>query len=252
MIPAFPPIGSGIAALLIFTLSAATPVSSNAGEIAKKITGEVKIQSRTDESRHPSSPPSVIYVRDFDLGYSDSQEDSGGRGRIIGRVLPRLSQRNDPEQKAKKLVSTMTETLINGFTKNGIVTRQAIPGTPLPPEGWLISGVFTEVDQGKRLIRATIGFGAGSTEMEVYVTVGNLADTPWDPFIIFGTEKEPNRIPGAVVTKNPYVAAAKFVMGKNASDRDAKKTAGEIVETVMKYIKSLDNKGKPDQASPDR
>ncbi len=240
-----------VLSLIMLALSATLVSFASAGEIGKKITGEVKVKSQTDESRQPTSAPKVIYVQDFDLGYHAAKQDAEGQGRrILGRL--RQSRKGDAEQKAKKLVGIMTTSLVKGFSEKGILARQPIPGSPLPHAGWLIRGVFTEVDQGKRIVRATIGFGAGSTEMEVYVKVCNLADDPDAPFIIFGTEKEPNRIPGAVVTMNPYVAAAKFVMQKNASERDVKKTAAQIVETVMNYVKTLDNREETPQPAPSR
>ncbi len=227
--------------LVALALSATLVSFASAGEIGKKITGEVKVKSQTDESRQPTSAPKVIYIQDFDLGYDTAKQGSEGPGRrILGRL--RQSKGSDAEQKARKLVGIMTASLVKGFSDKGIVARQPIPGTPLPDSGWLIRGVFTEVDQGKRIVRATIGFGAGSTKMEVYVKISNLADDPDAPFIIFGTEKEPNKVPGAIVTMNPYVAAAKFVMQKNATEKDVKKTAAQIVETVMNYVKTLDKK----------
>jgi hypothetical protein len=100
----------------------------------------------------------------------------------------------------------------------------------------LINGVFTEVDEGNRLKRAVIGFGQGSTQMTVQIGVSDLASkNPQAPFIIFGTIKDPGKMPGAVVTMNPYVAAAKFVMEKNASSSDVKNTAKQIVAEILKY-----------------
>lgn len=228
-------------ALVLFWCS-----SGWAGEIAKKLTGDVKVSARTDESRRPVAPPSVIYIQDFDLGYDATQQDSGERGRIIGRVLPRMSERNDPQRKARQLVELMSDSLAKGFAAKGIDARRCIPGTPLPGDGWLIRGVFTEIDQGKRVVRAVIGFGAGSTEMEINVSISDLAVNPDAPFIVFGTEKEAGKMPGAVVTMNPYVAAAKFVMQKNASEKDVKKTAAQIVDQVADYIGKLGNKDAPD------
>ena len=34
---------------------------------------------------------------------------------------------------------------------------------------------------------------------------------------------------------NPYVAAAKFVRQKNATERDVKQTAEQIAEEIVKY-----------------
>ena len=39
---------------------------------------------------------------------------------------------------------------------------------------------------------------------------------------------------------NPYVAAAKFVMEKNAPEKTAKKTASEISEEVASHLKQYE------------
>jgi hypothetical protein len=47
--------------------------------------------------------------------------------------------------------------------------------------------------------------------------------------------KDPGEVPGAIVTLNPYMAAAKFVVGKSASAPDVKHTAKQIVSEMLKY-----------------
>jgi hypothetical protein len=232
-----------LTAIAIVSFSTLLSTAALAGELSKKITGEVKIHDQIDESRQPTTVPATLYIQDFELGYDVAQNDAGAkRVPVIGRVLSRRSQSNDPQQKALKLVELMSTSLVKEFSEQKIDARRCIPGTPLPGEGWLIRGVFTEIDQGKRVMRATIGFGAGATDMEVYVSVSDLAKNPDVPFIIFGTEKEPGKIPGAVVTMNPYVAAAKFVMQKNASEKDVKKTAAQIVDALVKYRETVAEK----------
>jgi hypothetical protein len=228
-----------LALVVAMVLSAVLSAGAGAGEIAKKIGGEVKVQSRTDESRQPDSAPSIIYVLDFDLGNDTTHHADKQGPPVIGRVMSRVSQRNDPREKAARLVELMSTSLVKGFTEQKIDARRCMPGTPLPDHGWLIRGVFTEIDEGKRIVRAALGFGAGATAMELYVSVSDLSVNPDAPFIFFGTEKDPGRIPGAVVTLNPYVAAAKFVLEKNASERDVKKTARQIVSTIVRYMGTL-------------
>ncbi|HLN88288.1 MAG TPA: DUF4410 domain-containing protein, partial [Candidatus Limnocylindrales bacterium] len=110
----------------------------------------------------------------------------------------------------------------------------------LPPEGWLVQGIFTEVDEGNRLKRAGIGFGKGATSMTLQVGISDLASPdPRAVFVMFGTAKDPSMIPGAVVTMNPYVAAAKFVLQKNATERDIRKSAEQIVEEILKYEQQI-------------
>jgi len=239
------PMAAAFAALSLLIL---LPFASMAGEITKKLTGDVKVNTRMDDARQPVSPPSAIYIQDFELGYDTSRKDTGERGGIVGRVLPRMSRRNDPQRTAGQLVELMSESLVRGFTAKGIKAVRSIPGASLPGDGWLIRGVFTEMDQGNRAVRAVIGFGAGATEMELYVSISDLAIDPDAPFMVFGAEKEPGRAPGAILLMNPYVAAAKFVMQKNASEKDVRKTAGRIVEEVVNHIGTL--KGNSSPAAP--
>jgi hypothetical protein len=131
----------------------------------------------------------------------------------------------------------MTTSILDGLAKKGIIARKYVAGAPFPVEGWLVRGAFNEVDGGKRAVRATIGFGAGATSMEVSVSVNDLARQTDEPFLVFGTEKEAGKMPGAVVTMNPYVAAAKFVLEKNASAKDIKKTAEQIVDQLALVYK---------------
>jgi hypothetical protein len=48
--------------------------------------------------------------------------------------------------------------------------------------GWLVRGVFTEVNKGNQLRRAAIGFGAGETNLQVIVAGDNLAGSAPRPF----------------------------------------------------------------------
>ena len=41
---------------------------------------------------------------------------------------------------------------------------------------------------------------------------------------------------------NPYVAAAKFVLQKNATERDINKTAEQIAEQIVKYEQQINEK----------
>lgn len=74
--------------------------------------------------------------------------------------------------------------------------------------------------------------------MQIEVEVSDLASYPEDPFLVMGTHTGSGRKPGAVVTLNPYVAAAKFVLSGNASEKDVKNAASEIASELTGYMKS--------------
>jgi hypothetical protein len=48
---------------------------------------------------------------------------------------------------------------------------------------------------------------------------------------------------GAVITMNPYVAAAKFVIEKNAPEKTVKKTASDISKEVVRHLKEYETAG---------
>lgn len=202
----------------------------------KKLTGGIDIQQE-QISGEATRSPLIIYITDFQLDGQNFQGNQGVLNRIpiASKLLNR--RQSDPDTQVTTIVNTMSEALVNEFNKKNFpAQRLSSSDAGLPGNGWLIKGVFTEVDEGNRLKRAVIGFGQGSTQMTAQVGVSDLASSnPNAPFIVFGTIKDPGKIPGAVVTMNPYVAAAKFVMEKNASEKDVKNTAKQIVAEILKY-----------------
>ena len=107
---------------------------------------------------------------------------------------------------------------------------------PNPRGGILVHGVFTEVDEGNRIHRAVIGFGTGSVTMSLYVTMSDLAQ-PERPLYNLADNESSGKKPGAVIAMNPFVAAAKFVIEKNAPEKTVKKTASDISAQIVVHLK---------------
>jgi hypothetical protein len=210
--------------------------------------GHVALHEDRPAASLPTRAPDQVYVADFELEAENFQSDQGVRGALPGRLgqmgqsglgqnLPQPLATRDPAGEARRIVNDMAEALVRGLSAKGLPARRlAEAGAGLPASGWLVSGVFTEVDEGNRLKRAVMGFGQGATRMEVQVGLGDLAGpNPQAPFAVFGTVKEHGEMPGALVTMNPYVAAAKFVLEKNATPRDVQNTADQIVAEILKF-----------------
>ncbi len=217
---------------------------------SEQFLGGVKIRDVKDDSglSQPDEAARIIYVRDFKLDAKNLQDDSGVKdmmpepphGGLFGRLeqrLPHPFASEDPVSKAKQIVNSMAQALVDQFVAKGMPAQRLSSSEDiLPTDGWLVQGMFTEVGEGNRLKRAVIGFGEGATSMQIQVGVSDLASKwPRQPFIMFGTVKDPSKMPGAVVTMNPYVAAAKFVMEKNATDKNIKSSAEQIVDEILKY-----------------
>ena len=214
---------------------------------AQKLLGGVEVKDDQTKTHLPQSLPGTIYVADFALDAENYSGDEGVRGVLPGRLgqrLPRRAIQGDPATRARQIVDTMAESLVQRLNAKGLhAVRLRNADGNLPREGWLMQGIFTEVDEGNRLKRAGIGFAKGATSMDLQVGISDLASSdPRAAFAIFGTVKEPGKVPGAVVTMNPYVAAAKFVLQKNATERDIKRTAEQIVEQILKYEQEIKEK----------
>jgi hypothetical protein len=213
-----------------------------------KAMGHVALHEDRPAASLPNRAPAEVYVADFELDSENFQGDQGVRGALPGRLqsigqgglgqnLPQPLATRDPAAEAQRIVNAMAEALVQGLTAKGMPARRLVAaGGALPRTGWLVSGVFTEVDEGNRLKRAVMGFGQGATQMEVQVGLSDLASpNPRAPFAVFGTVKEHGEMPGAAVTMNPYVAAARFVMEKHATQRDVNSTADQIAAEMVKF-----------------
>jgi hypothetical protein len=187
---------------------------------------------------HVFTKDMTVYVRDFELDAQNVQVDKGAGGQVRPGLIERPSKREqtDPEAQAKKLVDTMSKSLVDDLHKAGYKAQRLGPSDPAPSSGALVTGVFTEVDEGNRMHRALIGFGSGGVKMDLYVTMSDLA-SPQKSLYNQAQEDSSSKRPGAAITLNPYVAAAKFVMEKNAPEKTVKKTASEISAEVVKHLK---------------
>jgi len=183
-----------------------------------------------------SPADTVIYVSDFDLDAENFQADEGRHKVRPGIIEGPRKREQDPATQAKKMVDLMSTDIVNDLKKAGY-KAESIGTTNAPPStGVLVHGVFTELDEGNRLRRAVIGFGAGEAKMDLYVTMSDLAN-PSQPLYNVSANEDSGKKVGAAITMNPYVAAAKFVMEKNAPEKTIKKTASEISQDIIQHLK---------------
>src|SRR5438067_2135471 len=75
----------------------------------------------------------------------------------------------------RELIGLMSNALVADLAKAGLVARRLRVDEAAPARGWLVRGIFTEVNEGSRLRRAAIGFDAGA-RLQVVVAIDNLAD----------------------------------------------------------------------------
>ena len=142
---------------------------------------------------------------------------------------------------------------LQGMMQTGLVTdltHRLIPATPTygtqglqPENAWLIRGEFTKVNQGSRLLRGVVGFGAGGTKMETTVSVYDLNQNSNTPFLTFSTTGGSNAEPGAVTggATDPVVAAIGIAASgaggvAHGLTEDTARTTREITAELSDYM----------------
>jgi len=179
--------------------------------------------------------PRPVVVRDFAFEAAQLHTDSGllaGREGPAKRVLGGLRPEETPVQKATRLASLLAETIANELVDLKIPASRGSVGAPLPADGLVVVGEFLQVDEGNRLKRAVVGFGAGATEVLVQVAVYDLAQSRENPILVYGTGTGSKPTPGAVVSMNPYAMAAKYVLSRNATEKDVRRLGKQIAKDL--------------------
>jgi hypothetical protein len=200
-----------------------------------------KLTPVTSPEQAPKTRPTMVYVTDFDLEFpqaSQSQDASMLRQGPLSRLRERF-QGGDPVTKAHAAVGLMAASITDDLNSDGVPAKRLYPGEPKPTSGWLVRGVVTELDEGNQIRRAMVGFGAGESELHLWVGVTDLARNPDAPFYTADASDGSGKMPGAVVKLNPYVAAAKFVMSRHATERDVTRTASAIAKAIAGEAKKL-------------
>jgi hypothetical protein len=207
--------------------------------------GTAKISNRQSVGAIPTTKPTVIYVADFDLDAADIKSEPGllpmpKLPGALGDALPPLpGAPKDPQKLARELVDSMSTALVKNLTQAGLPARRLTRGAALPTSGWLVRGVFTEVNQGNQLRRAVIGFGLGKTDLQVVVDVNDLAHGAPQRFYELSTTADSGKAPGAgpTIVLGPVGLATRYVIAGKDLNRNVKQTASKIAGEVIQRTK---------------
>jgi hypothetical protein len=73
-----------------------------------------------------------------------------------------------------------------------------------------------------------------STDLAVLVNVADLRKGKPESFYKLEAQAGSRKLPGAVVTRNPYVAAAKFVMSRRDLPKNIRQTAQTVADQIIR------------------
>lgn len=195
-----------------------------------------------------ANQPTVVYVADFKLDAANIKLDPAAPPAppkapgLLGKVLPPPpGSRKEPQDLTRELVDSMSAAIIKDLTKAGLTARRLPTGEPFPTAGWLVRGVFNNVNQGNQLERAVIGFGKGKTDVQVLVDIHNLSQVsqgaPTQFRAVTNTvSASSGKLPGAapMIESHPAAIAVKFALAGNDQNKNVNQTAAKIAEEVVK------------------
>jgi hypothetical protein len=195
--------------------------------------------------------PSVIYVTDFHLDPSQIKHTG-----LLGGP-PLLPRGKGTPREAAALVRVLSDSIVRDLKKAGLRAERlrdvranycpvqtkgriqfAAGNASLPKEGWLVAGWFEELRESDSAVTATAGLGAGSGKALADVAVSDLGRDPSAPFMVIGSGSRVRRMPGGLLTMNPYVMAGKFVFDKATStEKDMRSLGADVAKSLVNYIK---------------
>ncbi|ACC76216.1 DUF4410 domain-containing protein [Paraburkholderia phymatum] len=183
----------------------------------------------------------VVYVSDFELDAASITPDQSRVSRarrFAGSLSPLHLSGQDPQKKSQALVTSMADRLVADLQHDGIDARRLPAGGPLPAQGWLVRGVFLAVDEGNRVRRAVVGFGAGQGKIELAVAIDGLPVESPTPLYQTVEGQSDKHAPGAMIKLNPYVVAARYAMAGNDQQADIEQAASQVAEAVVARVKT--------------
>src|SRR5438876_8286783 len=171
----------------------------------------------------------------------------------IGARLTQMVQSTPAsEQEVKvgrEVARIVRESLDKEISKLGIPAVSAATATPVVGPSLSIEGQFLSVDEGNRLRRMVVGFGAGASEVRTLVQVYETTSEGRRLVEDFYTTVKSSRKPGMGPMVGVGAAAGRAVMSAAAStgvglatehaqtvEGDAKHTADEITKVLKKVF----------------
>jgi hypothetical protein len=203
---------------------------ASAGMIALAFASCASISVQSNTETGTSQLPKKIYVSGFDATHGEFRVD---------REKAELSAFQQNLQ-----FMLQTAMIVDISKRLGIPAMESYQEQEFHPENaWMIRGEFTRVNQGSRLLRSTIGFGAGGTKVETNVYVYDLNQGETKPFLTFSTTGGSNAEPGAItgIATDPVEIAVQATLSgvggvAHGLTEDTKRTAREITAVLSDYM----------------
>ncbi len=189
----------------------------------------VSVHEVTDRPDVKPTAPDLIYVEDFAAPPEVFRVDRGAEAHERFRATYARQLAYDVALRATKRLAPAKA-----------IARGTVPKRVRGTRAWLVTGRFTKVNQGSRVLRTAIGFGLGGTKVETDVMVYDLSRPGEPPILEFSTTGGTNSQPGVAVG---LVMPNFWLIGLDAAVRigpglrmDGIRTSREIVAVLSEYM----------------
>lgn len=148
--------------------------------------------------------------------------------------LSTFAMENPADTQQRERAAQLDDALKRALLARQIPVQLLSDQAPLPPHGWLVQGQVSS-QAGRRLLRTAVGLGAGASSVEAQVWISDLAAGELQQL---SAEDRSGRLPGALITRNPQLAAAKFLLERRALNRNIDDVAGELADEISRSLAS--------------
>jgi len=189
--------------------------------------------------------PPVLLVYDFAVSPTDAVVDAFGPSYGTSSMAS-----SKDETKARKLAASLSRQTVDNLNKRGIQARWAADTEAPPLNAIVLRGHFLMIEEGNRVARMVIGFGAGATELRVAVQVYQADEWGLRRIVQAEASAKGNKMPGMAVPVGAGAAmgnvarSAAISGGMNVVqevtgglDSDAGRLAGELAKRAEVFYK---------------
>lgn len=143
--------------------------------------------------------------------------------------------RKHPGKLGEEAQKLLADYLVAELTKNLAPAALASPHATANSGTWVVSGDFTRINEGSRILRMSIGLGAGGTKMETMVAV-QTASARKGAFR-FATSGGSGSMPGGLTNPIPFSGGpTAALMARLGVSDDAARTARVITNRLLVYL----------------
>jgi len=150
--------------------------------------------------------PQRILVYNFAVTPGQVQENQGFFQSLVNSADTSTASEREQEI-GLQVADRLAEDLVAGIRNLGLPVERAQRSTVVPPGALLISGVFLNIDEGNRMRRLVVGFGAGQSVVETQVKLISYGQGSYRSVLEFSTHADSGTMPGAAVTMGAGAAA---------------------------------------------